>query len=120
MNLDGEWTTAELRGDKEFADRVVADDYKGTDPDGVVEDKATYLAGLRASADRDTADDYVVRVFGDTAVMTHRGTVAGRESRQYRSTHVWVRRDGRWQIVAHHSSNITPRQQTQSPAEKKP
>jgi ketosteroid isomerase-like protein len=66
-----------------------------------------------------------VRVFGDTAIMTHRGTVVGQESLQYRSTHVWMKRDGRWQLVAHHSSNITPQQPAQPtgqqpPAERKP
>ena len=124
ISLDKEWTAAELRGDKEFVGRVVADDYRGTNPDGTVADKAAYLAALQATTDKDTADEYAVRVFGDTAIMTHRGTVTGQENLQYRSTHVWMKRDGRWQLVAHHSSNITPQTQTQpagqQPAEKKP
>ena len=38
---------------------------------------------------------------------THRVTVTGERNFQYRSTHIWMERDGRWQLVAHHSGDIT-------------
>jgi hypothetical protein len=54
------------------------------------------------------ADEYVVRFFApDVAVMTHHATVTGEKPLQYRSTHVWVNRGGKWQIVAHHSSEVS-------------
>lgn len=108
IQMDKDWTAAELRGDKKAASIVVADDFWATGPDGTMQNKTQYLADVKASKDTDVADDYVVRFFGaDVAVMTHRGTVKGEKPLKYRSTHVWVNRAGKWVIVAHHSSEVS-------------
>ena len=108
IQMDKDWTAAELRGDKKAASMVVADDYWGTQPDGMLQNKTQYLADLKARKDTDVADEYVVRFFApDVAVMTHHATVTGEKPLQYRSTHVWVNRGGKWQIVAHHSSEVS-------------
>ena len=107
IQMDKDWTAAELRGDKKTASMVVADDFWATGPDGTMQNKAQYLADLKATKDTDVADEYSVRFFGDVAVMTHRGTVKGEKPLQYRSTHVWVNRAGKWVIVAHHSSEVS-------------
>jgi hypothetical protein len=107
IQMDKDWTAAELKGDTKTAGMYVADDFWETTTDGNVWNKTQYLADLKPTKDTDMADDYSVRFFGnDVAVMTHRGTVKGERSFQYRSTHVWVNRGGKWQIVAHHSSEI--------------
>jgi hypothetical protein len=109
IQMDKDWTAAELRGDTKAASMYVADDYWATLGDGTVQSRAQYIADLKASKDTDMADEYVVRMIGkDVAIMTHRGTVSGAQPVQYRSTHVWVNRGGKWQIVAHHSSDIAP------------
>ena len=109
IQMDRDWTAAELKGDLKTASMYVADDFWGTQPNGSRQNKTQYLAALKASKDTDVADDYVVRFFApDVAVMTHRGTVRGERDFQYRSTHVWVNRGGKWQIVAHHSSEVSP------------
>jgi hypothetical protein len=112
IKLDKEWTAAELRGDKETVGRIVADDYMETITEGRVQNKTQYMADIKPSTDKNTADDYAVRVFGNMAIMTHRGTITGQRDFQYRSTHVWMKRDGRWQLIAHHGSDI-PKQPTQ-------
>jgi hypothetical protein len=106
IDMDKAWTAAELKGDKTAAGAFVAEDFRATGQDGTIDDKASYLKGLEATTDTDMADDYNVRVFGNTAIMTHRGTVTGKNPLVYRSTHVWMKRGGKWQIVAHHSSNV--------------
>ena len=109
IQMDKDWTAAELKGDTKAAGMYVADDFWQTNPQGELWNKTQYLADLKPSKDSDMADQYSVRFFGkDVAVMTHRGTVKGERSFQYRSTHVWVNRGGKWQIVAHHSSEIAP------------
>ena len=108
IRMDMAWTVAELKGDTKAAGMYVADDIWGTNTDGTMNDKTQYLAGLKATTDTDVADDFNVRFFGNTAIMTHRGTVKGERDFQYRSTHVWMKRAGRWQIVAHHSHEFTP------------
>ena len=109
IQMDKDWTAAELRGDAKAASMFVADDYWATLGDGTMQSRAQYMADIKASKDTDMADEYVVRMIGkDVAIMTHRGTVSGEKPVQYRSTHVWVNRGGKWQIVAHHSSDVAP------------
>src|SRR5690349_4267404 len=107
--LDKQWTTAELRlnaDDRKTISRIVADDYTGTTPFGQIENKAQYMAGLKATTDTDMADEYVVHFFdgGKLAIMSHRGSINGKPT--YRSTHVWVKRAGNWQLLQSHVSNI--------------
>ncbi len=108
IQLDKAWTSAELKGDKKAAGALVADDYAGTTQRGELEDKAKYLAGVVPNADMVKSDEYKITVHGNIAIMTHRSTVSGVRNIQFRSTHVWVKRGARWQIVAHHGSLIAP------------
>ena len=53
--------------------------------------------------------DMVVRVYGDTAVVTARADVRGHQlgedfSGPYRYTRVWVRRSGHWQAVSYQAT----------------
>jgi ketosteroid isomerase-like protein len=57
-------------------------------------------------------DDRQLRVCGDAAVVTCRTTIKetwkGKDtSGQYRNTDIWVKRAGRWQLLASHTSKIT-------------
>lgn len=108
IQLDKAWTFAELKGDKKAAAELVADDYLGTTQQGMVENKAQYIASLAPNADAVKSADYNVRVFGNTAIMTHSGTVEGVRNMKFRSTHVWMKRGGKWLIVAHHGSPVIP------------
>jgi hypothetical protein len=107
--LDKQWTAAELRlnaDDQKTINQIVAEDYTGTTPLGQIENKAQYIAALKATSDTDVADEYVVHFFdgGKMAIMSHRGTVNGKPT--YRSTHVWVKRGSNWELLQNHVSNI--------------
>jgi ketosteroid isomerase-like protein len=57
------------------------------------------------------SDDMKVRIYGDAAVVTGRNTTKetlnGKDtSGQERWTDTWIKKAGRWQCVATHSSNI--------------
>lgn len=106
VQLDKAWTFAELKGDKKAAAALVADDYVGTTQRGALENKAQYLASLAPNADMVKSEDYNIRIFGNTAIMTHSGTVQGVRNIKFRSTHVWMKRGGKWLVVAHHGSPI--------------
>jgi predicted transcriptional regulator YdeE len=108
--LDKQWTAAEVRlndDDQKTINRIVAEDYTGTTPFGQIENKAQYMAALKATTDTDVADEYVVHFFdgGKLAIMLHRGSVNGKPT--YRSTHVWVKRGSNWELLQNHVSNIT-------------
>ncbi len=95
-------------------DRILADDYTWTDFDGIVWTKVQDLETLKSGEVVNTSyvvDDWKVRVYGDAAVVTGRTTVKetwkGKDvSGQYRNTATWVKRAGRWQLVASHTSKI--------------
>ena len=106
--LDKAWTLAELKGDKKAAAALVAEDYVGTTQRGGIENKSEYLASVMPNADSVKADDYKIAIHGNIAIMTHRSTVAGVRNIQFRSTHVWQKRKGKWLIIAHHGSQISP------------
>jgi hypothetical protein len=108
IQLDKAWTLAELKGDKKAAEALIADDYTGTTQRGEIENKAQYLAGIATNADMVESDDYKITTYGKMAIMTHRATVKGVRNIQFRSTHIWMKRDGKWKIVAHHGSQIPP------------
>ena len=106
--LDREWSQAGVAKDASVLERVLADDFSGTSATGKVTTKAEAIADLKSDTTKlesNTTSDYNVRVFGDTAVMTHNGVRTGQREGQafterYRSIHVFVKRGGRWQAVA--------------------
>src|SRR5262245_3922416 len=56
-------------------------------------------------------EDVTVTTYGDTAIASYRFVVklTGPNvdvHRRYRTTNVWIKRDGRWQIVAAHSAFV--------------
>ena len=108
IQLDKAWTSAELKGDRKSAAALIADDYIGTTQQGEIENKTKYLAGVTPNSDMVRSDDYKVSVYGNTAVMTHRASVEGVRNIKFRSTHIWMKRGGKWLIVAHHGSRVLP------------
>ena len=108
IQLDKAWTSAELKGDKKSVEALIADDYVGTTQRGEIENKTQYLASVTPNADMVKADDYKITIHGNIAIMTHRSTVQGVRNIQFRSTHIWMKRSGKWLIVAHHGSQISP------------
>ncbi len=116
ISLDKSWGEAGLKGDSAVLERILADDFIGNSPIGVAT-KAQNIAEAKTNAPNITnatyvADEYTVRFLDpNTAVMTHRavekGLNKGKEyTDQHRSMHVWVKRDGRWQVVASQASPI--------------
>ena len=101
------------RSDVAALERIYADSLVVTGADGRVATKADELAlnrpGNRTVFAYDSSD-LSVQVYGDTAILTGRNTVKDRIRDQapreatYRFTQVWLKLDGRWQIVAVHVS----------------
>lgn len=104
--LDKAWTAAELKGDKKAAGALIAQDFVGTTQRGEIQNRPEYIASVTPNSDMVTADEYKITIHGNTAIMTHRSTVKGVRNIQFRSTHVWMKRGGKWLIVAHHGSQI--------------
>jgi ketosteroid isomerase-like protein len=105
-----EWDEAYARRDTEALNRILADDFFFTDAAGTVNNKTQYIMAVIKSPDITLiepvkSDDLSIRLYGDVAVVTGRTGIRGRPrhpaSRDlFRFTDVWVKRQGRWQVVA--------------------
>ncbi len=118
IKLENEWADAWVKHNVAFFERIEADDYTWTSPQGEVWTKPRDVAFVRSlDSVKDITMSYVttevkVRVFGDAAVVTGLDTIKetnkGKEvNRQERWTNTWVKRAGQWQCVAGHTSEIT-------------
>src|SRR4029079_891863 len=116
MQLEREIGDANVRRDKSFFEPIEADEFIFTDSAGGLTTKAEDVASLDKPAGEFklisyAVDDMRVRVYGKTAVVTGRTTTKlqskDREvTNRSRFTDVFVKRDGRWQLVAGHSSRL--------------
>jgi ketosteroid isomerase-like protein len=113
LEIDRAWGQAYARGQIEVIDRTLAPDWRGW-LDTVGSDKASELAEFRAGKNRSVEniiDDARVRVYGNTAVVEARERVRYRDESgehwiTWHITDVFVKLDGRWQVVASHGSTI--------------
>jgi ketosteroid isomerase-like protein len=113
-----EWDRAMVENDAEAIGRYMADDWTIIGPDGSVGDKATFLELVKSgtlSHDVMESEDFNVRVYGDTAVVTARGISGGKYQGQAfreveRSSCVFVRQGARWRCVLTHLSRIARQQ----------
>ena len=114
LQLERDWEQANAKNDTAALERILAPEYVTTDSDGRLMTRAETFARRKSGAVKFTTftqDDYKVHVVGDTAIVTGRSTIKGiRDGKEWsgqeRWTDVFVRRNGRWQAVATHSSRI--------------
>ena len=114
IELERGWNAAFYDRDVAYLDSVLADDFIVTYDDGARGDKARELA-LAESFNQQvvsaTQDDFIVRVYGDTAVVLFTLRVVGIRQGQeaeltLRYSDVWVLRDDRWQCVSSQSTRM--------------
>lgn len=101
-----EWVDAFIKGDPTIIDRLLADDFSGLDVHGRRYTKAE-MRKWAAEGPSLTSDDLGpldIRFYGDVAIAygsEHQvGPAPDHKPADRVWTDVWVRRDGRWQIVA--------------------
>jgi hypothetical protein len=110
--LESVWNKAYTHGDVEPLDELLDDDLIVTMTDMAVMNKTRSIALLRSGHlkfPRYNTSDLRIRVYHDSAVVTGRlqrtRTVNGNNfDDDWRFTKVYVRRSGRWQVVAWHAS----------------
>jgi ketosteroid isomerase-like protein len=116
LKLEAELARTEGNLDVSALDRLYADDIMVTAPVGVVVDKPAVMEEVRLAASKATVGTYdkdhlKVRAYGDAAVSSYRMTVKGQfdgqeVSRRLQITNVWLKRQGRWQVVARHTASL--------------
>jgi uncharacterized protein (TIGR02246 family) len=114
--LERDWLDAYEQHDTEAMDRVVADDFRLTQSGGAEQTKSDILAALKATRDaarpepKFSTEDVESRVEGDKVILTGRfiqrmGRDGQSRTMEARYTDTYVKRQGRWQVVA---SQLTP------------
>ena len=115
IKLERDWDAAFHRKDVAFIESVLAEEFVSTYGDGSRGDRAKELklaAEFNQQIDSSTLDEFVVKVYGDTAVVWFTQHMVGPSKGQrlevtYRYIDVFVMRDGRWQCVASQSTKVT-------------
>jgi hypothetical protein len=111
IQLQNDWMNAWHDLDMPAIEAILAPEFALTSArtDQIV-DRAAWIASLARVRNESFAySDFRVDVFGDAAVvrskLTQAATVGGeRWDGTFVLTDVWIRRKGRWQVVARHSS----------------
>jgi ketosteroid isomerase-like protein len=112
VDMERQAKEASLHRDADFSVRTLAEDYVAITPLGQVTTKQETISARRSGQLRYESmnvSDMVVRLYGDTAVVTARAEVKGHQlgedfSGPYRYTRVWVRRNGHWQTVSYQAT----------------
>jgi len=115
IELERQLSDALVKQDVAVLDRLWSNDLVFTFPNGKVSNKVERLAGQKPAAqpsqsESETSNDEVkVYLYGNAAVVTVLSTWSGKAnnqaySSQFQATHVWVKQEGRWQLVAAHVS----------------
>jgi ketosteroid isomerase-like protein len=107
IDSERQWAASLVSGDASVVERVLADDYLGVTPQGTLSDKAAEISAAKTEHDNyvsNQAGEVKVRFYGDTAIAqgSEVWELKSGEPRRgrYVWTDTWVRRDGKWQIVA--------------------
>jgi uncharacterized protein DUF4440 len=105
-DLEEQWTEANVKGDKEAIQRILADDYSGGEP---AHTKEEYLQDLKPDPTVNSWElqDLRVDLGGDRATVNgylRQETTRGPEV--YGFTDVFAWRDGRWQAVGSRASRV--------------
>ena len=115
IELERQLSDALVKEDAAVLDRLWSNDLVFTFPNGKVSSKTERLAGqtpsARPSQSTNLNDQVKVYLYGNTAVVTVLSTWRGKAGAQeytdqYQATHVWVKQQGRWQLVAAHVSQV--------------
>lgn len=114
LQVEAAWVQALQTLDLEAMDHILADDYTQINASGNVIDKRKFLASFEGEHrrwDRAESTDHQIRIYGNTAVMValwHASGVNYGERFDYRARFlaVYVKRDGRWQLMADQSTPL--------------
>jgi ketosteroid isomerase-like protein len=116
IQLEKEWVTAIVNKDIQALDRLLAPEFNGTSPTGATFPKAAALEDIQEgsySVESMELDEVSANIYGDVAVaftsQQEKSKYDGKDiSGHYHYTNVWVKKDGRWQVVASHGSPYPP------------
>lgn len=116
MQLERGWVTASIKRDKVWLEQFLADEFVSTHPtSGTVKDKTREIADTidpKMAVASMTLGEMRVRVIGEVAIVTGSSAETGGgghltdTDRSYLFTDTFLKRNGKWQLIASHSSRM--------------
>jgi ketosteroid isomerase-like protein len=114
IKLERDWDFAFHHKDVKFIESVLAPEFLATYAEGQRADRAKELQNaeeFNQQIDSSELDEFVVHVYGDTAVVHFTQKLTGPSKGKpltltFRYMDVFVLRDGRWQCVASQSTRV--------------
>ena len=113
LKLDRALIDALFKKDRTAFEPLLADDYVYIHSNGTVANREEEIAQTMASDVKWTASNLSglkIRVYGDAAIitgtLTHTGSAKGYVGGARLVTHLWVKRNGRWQTVGGQSTVV--------------
>jgi hypothetical protein len=115
LDAEEQWDEAACTHNKS-AETVLADDFLGTAPDGITYTKPEEVKGVQDTSTlaRECRQIHPrVRVFAENVAMVYWNSYSVRKGRDGRVaprcivfSYTWLRRDGKWQVIAAHDAQI--------------
>jgi ketosteroid isomerase-like protein len=107
---------AQVKADVATLDKLLAPELTYVHSSGVLDSKDAYIGSIKSGKTKYKAivpEEVTARTFGDVAIVNGKATVdlvSDGQDRHLvlRYTDVWVKRDGRWQMVSWHSTRLNP------------
>jgi ketosteroid isomerase-like protein len=120
MRMEETWAQATIRNDAETITHLLADEYVAVNSQGMVTGKADVLAAIandEAKCDINKPFEYIVRVYNNSGLVVHNTSFRGRlngniTSGEYRTMHMYVKRNGKWLVVANQTTYVVPERMT--------
>jgi len=102
------WDKAIIAKDRAAIEANMAEDFRNIDGNGTVADRQAFIRDLMdkdLQIDPYSVEDFDVRLYGDTALLSGRTRMTGRYqgksfTSHYRYIDTYVRRDGAWRVVS--------------------
>ncbi len=108
------WATSITKRDFALMDKVLSPDLVYTHSTGVVDSKDSYMAGQKKGDRRYDAVTHLqmkAKQYGNAGVVTAKMRMQGKNSAgpfddTVLLTHVWIKQDGMWRLVAHQTTKL--------------
>jgi ketosteroid isomerase-like protein len=110
VKLNEDYVKSVLTSDAARFEQLLAAEFRNTNPDGTILDRAAFLAQVARPSNLKSlaCEDVEIRVLGDTAIIHARTVYETSDGRpgSGRYTDIWQKRNGEWKAVAAHVTRL--------------
>ena len=108
--LNDDYVRAVLTSDAARFEQILAADFRNTNPDGTIVDRAGFIGQIAKPSNLKSlsCQDVEIRILGDTAIIHARTAYETTDGRpgSGRYTDIWRKQDWRWLAVAAHVTRL--------------